>query len=196
MLIKSTNNRNYNVRNFDDYDNVYAILVDNKSINMNKYVDDQLSTVVNIKFDHQVTLLIYGNDFVNDREYENVYKVVYGHFYNKQNEFIFKKLNNSDEIIEYKCQRCTKGELWHNKLQKLYFSKIYGEVKSAAHILNIQDCKERRSQYEPYAIEYIYDAETETMFAPQSIIESFKVEYEDETLEFTNMNKEHIKILT
>lgn len=196
MLIKSTNNRNYNVRNFDDYDNVYAILVDNKSINMNKYVDDQLSTVVNIQFDHQVTLLIYGNDFVNDREYENVYKVVYGHFYNNQNEFIFKKLNNSEEIIEYSCQRCKKAELWHNKMEKLYFSKVYNEVKSAARVLNINDNKERRSQYTPQPISYIYDEITETIYAPTDITDEFKINYEEETLSFVNNNSKNIKIIT
>lgn len=196
MLIKSTNNRNYNVRNFDDYDNVYAILVDNKSINMNKYVDDQLSTVVNIQFDHQVTLLIYGNDFVNDREYENVYKVVYGHFYNNQNEFIFKKLNNSEEIIDYSCQRCKKAELWHNKMEKLYFSKVYNEVKSAARVLNINDNKERRSQYTPQPISYIYDEITETIYAPTDITDEFKINYEEETLSFVNNNSKNIKIIT
>ena len=71
----------------------------------------------------------------NVEKSENIYRIIYGHFYNNEDKFLFKKVHDG-KIIWYKVSRCNKGELWHNKLNQLYIANYFKDAKKTAILLN------------------------------------------------------------
>ena len=147
MIINQLNSRNYDTRNFDKYKNFYAILVDEKRININAQLDKDAYENIHIKFDQRTTLLVYTNSLEELSDHNNdSYKIVYGHFYNNNNEFLFKKCSDG-KIIGYKVHRCKARELWRNELDQLYISNYFDTTKKTALLLNQDNNKEVRSKF-------------------------------------------------
>lgn len=154
MIINSYNDRNYDTRLFDKCQNYYAILRDEKSIEINTIKDKNECEYINITYDKISTLIIYTADIKDLSNHQNGYKIVYGHFYNDRNEFLYKKVEGG-KIVGYKVHRCKQAELWRNKLDKLYISNYFGEVKKTITLLNTQLNKENRESYiQPKEITY------------------------------------------
>ena len=134
MIIKPTNNRLYDSRNFDSYKNYYAILLDEKKLQLVKEnVNNEDVYIIRASHVVETFLLEYSNAqaVVN----VNPFNIVYGHFYNDQNFFLFKKVQNG-KIVGYNINKCKRKELWKNKLDQLYISNYFEDVKHTAFILN------------------------------------------------------------
>ena len=58
-----------------------------------------------------------------------IYKIVYGHFYNNYNEFIYKKVVNN-KIINTEVFRCRKNELFYNDEYNLIYSKSFNAINN------------------------------------------------------------------
>lgn len=158
MIVNVHNDRNYDTRYFDKCQNYYAILKDEKIIEFNNIKDQNDCEYINIKYDQISTLIIYTKDIKDLTDHQNGYKIIYGHFYNDHNEFLYKKVDNG-KIVGYKVHRCREAELWHNKLDKLYISNYFGDIKKTIKLLNTQLNKENRESYiSPNEITYdVYD---------------------------------------
>lgn len=90
-------------KDFDKFVNKFYIKKTDKSL-LNKYTE-----IVSV-FVRQKCMHVKSNIEL----IKNPYKIVYGHFYNKWNNFIYKKIyrNNIDNTQTYKCKY---GELYKEK---------------------------------------------------------------------------------
>ena len=190
MIVKQTTGNVYDSKNFDSYPNYYAILVDKKTIELNRKKDKEGLENIYIKYTVNDLLLIYNNDKENISNHQGGYKIVYGHFYNNQNYFLFKKLHN-DKIVGYNVQKCQKAELWHNKLNKLYISNYLNEVKNTAFWLNSQKNEETQQSYTPAKIGYLYY--DYTIEFPTDINNKMNIDYANEILSLSIISN---KIIT
>ena len=191
MIVKQTTGNVYDSKNFDSYPNYYAILVDKKTIELNKKTDKDHIENIYIKYSIDNLLLIYNYDKDSIVNHQNGYKIVYGHFYNNQNYFLFKKVHNN-KIVGYSVSKCQKGELWHNKLNKLYISNYLNEAKSTAFILNNKLNKEYYETTVPSEITYIYD--DYTISFPDVTEDEIQTDYENEILYLNIISSKIIKL--
>ena len=176
MIITQHNNRIADSRNFDSYKNYYAILY-----NQDKYTfikDKNRADIYTVYTSHIETQLIINID--KQKETSNsIYNIVYGHFYNDQNYFLFKKVHE-DKIVGYKVNRCHSSELWHNKLNQLYISNYFSDIKKTAIMLNAEANEHISSETTNPALSYIvYNKDLETL----SFMTLWKDAYDNETLE-------------
>lgn len=160
MIITQQNNRLYDSRNFDSYKNYYAILY-----NQDKYTfikDKNNADLYTIYTSHISTQLILDVDKIKETS-DSIFSVVYGHFYNDQNFFLFKKVKNG-KILGYKVNKCQRSELWHNKLNQLYISNYFGAVQKTAITLNDNANDEIGTDTTNPALSYItYDKQNEQL---------------------------------
>lgn len=151
MIITQHNNRIADSRNFDSYKNYYAILY-----NQDKYTfikDKNRADIYTVYTSHIETKLIISID--TQKEISNsIYNIVYGHFYNDQNFFLFKKVKNG-KIIGYKVNKCQRSELWHNKLNQLYISNYFSDVQKTTIMLNDNANEEIATDTTNPALSYI-----------------------------------------
>lgn len=134
MVITQQNNRLYDTRNFDSYKNYYVIHYNEEKYNTLKLKNSADSYTVYMNYVRLSTELILSVDY-NVEQSENIYRIIYGHFYNNEDKFLFKKVHDG-KIIGYKVSRCNKGELWHNKLNQLYIANYFKDAKKTAILLN------------------------------------------------------------
>lgn len=135
MIITQHNDKLYDTRYFDKCQNYYAILVNENIIRINNQKDQDACNYINITYDNNSTLLIYTSDVKDLKDHQNGYKIVYGHFYNEHNEFLYKKVEGG-KIVGYKVYRCQEVELLKNKLNKLYISNYFNDIKKTVKLLN------------------------------------------------------------
>lgn len=174
MRINQLNNRHYDTRKFDECPNFYAILANEKIIEINREKDQDTIENIHVTYNIFETLLVYTNDMSKLTDHQNGYKIVYGHFYNETNEFLFKKVENG-KIVGYNIHRCQKSELWRNKLDQLYISNYFGEVKRTAQLLNTKLNEEVRKDLHPTAI--TYTVENNTLDFGMDFLESMSAIY-------------------
>ena len=157
MILTKHNDRQYDSRNFDRSKNYYAIKYDAEKYQILKDKNNDDLYIVYTQYLN--TELFLSVDY--DKETSNsIYKIIYGHFYNDQNFFLFKKIHN-DKIVGYKINKCKRTELWHNKLNQLYISNYFLDAKKTAVILNTQANNDISQETENPALSYInYDDET------------------------------------
>ena len=159
MIIKKTNDRLYDTRNFDSHKNYYAILYNKEKYQLMK--DKNIADSYTIYANYINCSLILEVDYQKERS-DSIFKIVYGHFYNDQNFFLFKKTQNG-KIVGYKINKCRRSELWHNNLNQLYISNFFGDVNKTVFTLNANANKNIGEQTTCPALEYIiYDEETNT----------------------------------
>lgn len=65
----------------------------------------------------------YNNIYViKINKNNNTHKIIYGHFYNNHNEFLYKKIINN-KIVDIEILRCKSNELLYNNVNDLIYSK-------------------------------------------------------------------------
>lgn len=148
MRITPLNNRLYDTRDFNKYHNYFAIIKDEKSIQMDIKKDEDNRDIIYIRHDHRVTLSIWANDISDDHIWQNGYKIVYGHFYNDQNTFLFKQVKDN-KIIGHSIKKCQRAELYHNEIGQLYFTNYYNDIKKTSILINNKFVEEYRKKYKP-----------------------------------------------
>lgn len=174
MIITQQNDRLYDSSNFDSYKNFYAIRYDVEKYHIMKEKNHADSFSIYIQ--HFNTQLILSVDTTIEKS-NSIFDIVYGHFYNDQNFFLFKKVHNG-KIIGYKVSKCNKGELYHNKLNQLYISNYFGEAKKTVLLLNNEANADIANESTCPALSYIvYDKQNEKL----SFITLWTDEYNNET---------------
>ena len=174
MIINQYNDRLYDTRNFDSYNNYYTIKYD---IDKYQVMKDRNSVdYYYIYVQHFNTELILSVDTTKEIG-EGLFDIIYGHFYNEQNYFLFKNVHNG-KIIGYKVHKCNSGELWRNKLNQLYISNYFGEAKKTLLLLNKQANEDIAKETTNPALSYIvYDKPNEKL----TFIELWDDNYNNET---------------
>lgn len=164
MILTQYNDRLYDSRNFDNYQNYYVIHYNKEKYQALKEKNHIDSFTIYMNYIKLSAELILSVDFDTEKS-ENIYHIVYGHFYNNQDYFLFKKVQNG-KIVGYKVSKCNKGELWHNKLNQLYISNYFGEAKKTAILLNNEANVKIADETTNPALSYIvYSDETLTFMA-------------------------------
>lgn len=68
--------------------------------------------------------------FVSVKDENTVkYKYIYGHYYNKFNDFLYKNIRN-DEIVDHEIFKCTCSDLLYNSRHTVIYSNSYEELKT------------------------------------------------------------------
>lgn len=186
-IITPFNDRHYDTRNFDTKNNYYAILVDKKQLKINKDIYEQGNDKLYVTYNNIQTLLVYVKIDSKDNIFENGYKIIYGHFYNDQNFFLFKNLNKEGKIIGHKIHKVQKSELY-SKLNRLYFSNYYTDISRTSFLLNKQIKDTYTKDVPALEIKYDYIDNNEEIRFYSSIKTYFDIEYEDELLKFDKIN--------
>jgi len=160
MLISPQNNRLYDTRNFDLYRNVYAIYIDHKVLQYNKekYKDDYEKIHINYT-ETQYLISISTNDTISNIDYQNGYKIIYGHFYNKQDLFLYKNTANG-KIIGYNIKKCLRDKLYFNKDNNLLCSTSYKTLAQQVKYINSKENSSYNEKLEPLPLTYEYYDET------------------------------------
>ena len=57
-----------------------------------------------------------------------MHDVIYGHFYNKQDLFLYKKFSDNNKLIEYKVNKCKIQDLLYNDNDKLVIANSHEEI--------------------------------------------------------------------
>ncbi len=186
MILTPQNNRLYDSRNFEQYKNFYAIQYDVEKYRIMK--DKNHADSFTVYTEYWNTELILSVD-TNQETSESIYKIIYGHFYNDQNFFLFKKVHDG-KIVGYKINKCRRGELWHNKLNQLYISNYFKDVQKTAIMLNMQANTDIGTETMNPALTYIeYDKDNERL----TFMTVWKDNYDNEKLEIIIENPYIIK---
>lgn len=157
MILTKHNDRQYDSRNFDRSKNYYAIKYDAEKYQILK---DKNNDDLYIVYTQYLNTELFLSVDYNKETSNSIYKIIYGHFYNDQNYFLFKKVNDG-KIVGYKVNKCQRSELWHNKLNQLYISNYFLDAKKTAVILNTQANNDISQETENPALSYInYNDET------------------------------------
>ena len=137
-MLLNQNKHLHNLKNFDNYRNIYAVRMNESkidSITYNLLNDGNLRYKYNI-VQRELFLYFAIDEDISIRGY---YKIIYGHFYNNSNEFLYKKLNNK-KTYNFEVFKCNKNELLHNKLKEyLIYSDSYDALDKQ--IINIAEEK-------------------------------------------------------
>jgi len=134
MRVSNNNDRLYDVRNFDSYSNVYAIKINQPKIDdYYQYVIDFLNKCF-ITYKFETLILSFGNK--NDvKNCQGAYRIIYGHFYNDQDFFIYHDLYNG-KIITHTIKKTNKDNLYFNVNNILLCSSTFNNINNQFKILN------------------------------------------------------------
>jgi hypothetical protein len=103
-----------------------------------------------ISYNFKLKLFFLAEQYMNIK---GLYKIVFGHYYNNQNQFLYKNLYNK-KIVITTIHRCKYNELLYNNVKDLIYSNSYENLKKQTD--NIIKIKENRikDKYFPIKIEY------------------------------------------
>ena len=158
MLITNKNDLLYDSKNFNKYRNLYVILVNRRKLtnityNLDHCEDDDLHQQY-FEVRDELKLYFIWEEFLN---FDNVYKVVYGHYYNNRNTFLYKNLHGKN-VIASNVHHCEANELLYNSNKDLICSKSYEDIEKQAAYINLDKAQAYREQFEfPLEITYIDD---------------------------------------
>jgi len=131
MLLKK-NKHLYDSDNFNNYVNIYTIQVDENRVEQIIYDNTNNPEILQHRYDKiDKVIHIY---FLDDptkkimKIIKSLYKIIYGHFYNAFNDFLFKRTINK-KIINTNVYRCNKDLLLKNKEGDLIYTKYYDDIK-------------------------------------------------------------------
>lgn len=176
MIINQYNDRLYDTRNFDQHHNYYAIRYDVEKYRILKDKNQSDSYTIYMEYFNAELLLSVDKNIESS---QSIYNIIYGHFYNDQNFFLFKKVKDG-KIIGYKIQKCNKAELYHNKMNQLYISNYFKDVQRTVLLLNKDANNDIADEIINPALSYIvYDPDTEKL----TFMTLWDDNYNDETLE-------------
>jgi len=130
MLFKKHKEHLYDSKNFDKYDNVYVIKADENKVDQFIYDVQTNFELLQHKYDKlNRQIIIYFLDYSNIIiTIKSFYKIIFGHFYNAFNDFLFKKTTSSKKVNNTNVYRCNNELLLKNKENDLISSKSYDEI--------------------------------------------------------------------
>jgi len=154
MIISKHNNLLYDTKNFDNAKNIYAVLIDNIKVQANIDSIDNYD-VLNINITQEKIWLCFS--LINSKTYKNPYKVVYGHFYNNSDIFLYKDIH-SGKIIGHSIKKTYVDKLYYNKNKLLYNRSYKTLVEQFNRLYN--KSKDDYTSTSQLTIHYNYDNET------------------------------------
>lgn len=183
MLITNKNNLLYDTKNFNSYRNIYAILVNKRKLtniiyNLDHCEDDDLHTKYYV-YENKLELYFIWQEFLN---FDHVYKIVYGHYYNNRNTFLYQNLHGKN-IIQTNVHHCNANELLYNTHKDLICAKTYKDIVKQAAYINLDKAQEWESKFpNPLSIAYI-NTEEILSITSNGVFTSV---FEDECIHITN----------
>ena len=180
MILSGKNNLLYDSKNFDKYGNIYAVKINDNSIKLiNELLENNDNDLYSKYNTFNLELILYF--LVENINLNDIYKIIFGHYYNNQNLFLYKKLNNK-KVNSSNIYQCKKNELLHNNLNSLICSNSYDNIKDQINVL-LKTKKDRLKTL--YPIDVNYDNDEETL----NIETNGKLEtsYSDECLNIKNI---------
>ena len=194
MILTQKNDLHYDSKNFDNYQNVYTVYIDRLAIERNKQRDLVDYEYLHIKYDYEVFSIYFNDDVTSLKEYENGNKIIFGHFYNGQNYFLYKNIHNG-KVIGYKINKCKLENLYFNKNNHILMSHSYKEMVKQLEFINHEQNVESRQNLKPNTIGYVYlEDENELIFGLE-YKNRFDIDYENECLKITDINYNNVIIL-
>lgn len=157
MILSNKNDLLYDAKNFNKYRNIYAVLVNYGKIddiqdNISKYAGK-----ITDEYDHvnnEVKLIFLNEEYLN---LKGIYKIIFGHYYNNQNLFLYKNLRDK-KIVTTNIHQCKYNELLYNNTKDLIYSNSYDALKKQVDI--IVQIKENRIKDNLLPIDVSYEEGT------------------------------------
>ena len=174
MIITNKTDLLYDSKNFHKHKNIYTILLNKKRYEQIKYDIYNSQELMCNYDDYFDELEIF---FIIERisNVKHLYNIVYGHFYNNNNMFLYKDQANG-KIIEYKCRSCKYDELIYNDKHNLICSNSYKDLKRQLTIISAKE-EERISNEITRPLEIDYKGNIETLILITT--EKIDTRYED-----------------
>lgn len=194
MILTQRNDLQYDARNFDSYQNVYTIYVDKCTIEHNKQRDLIDYEYLHIKYSYEIFSLYFNENIKTLKEYENGNKIIFGHFYNGQDYFLYKNIHNG-KVVGYKINKCRLENLYFNKNNHVLMSHSYREMVKQLEYINHEQNVESRQDLKPQTIGYVYLDENEELIFGLEYKSRFNITYENECLEIIDINYNKVIIL-
>lgn len=186
MFISKKDKILYDAENFDKYKNVYTVLIDNSIIktNIDKIEDYD---ILNINIIQDIFLINFPP--IDESLYnKNEFKIIYGHFYNNSDMFLYKNIH-SGKIIAHSIKKTYIDKLYYNK-NKLLYNRSYKILVDQLNKLQVKG-QENFNARQPI-VDYQYNNET-IIFDEDSDKYVIPI-YNDECLTLTYTNKTKIII--
>ena len=180
MILTKRNDLLYDAKNFDKYYNMYAVLINHRVKTKLEYDLSNSGhdvTVEYIEILDQLNWIFIFEQLINSSK---VFNVIYGHFYNNDNTFLYKN-TKEDKVVSYTIKRCSKEYLLFNDNKRLVSSKKYEDITTQLSLIDKSYKQEWTENYDR-PLDAIYDRSDEILnieFKPEMEISS---RYNDECL--------------
>ena len=153
MIVSNNYSRIYgekfNKVGFDKFNNRYYI----RKIENNIVYNAIASTYKKLKYYYiNQTLYILG---LITTELKIPYKIVYGHFFNKENRLVYKNIVN-DKVVKEKINTCDDSELYEEN-NIIVSSTLYEKIKKIYNKINVPY---KKTDVIIYDLHYDYDGNT------------------------------------
>lgn len=127
MILNKHTDLIYDSKNFENYYNLYTVTIDDRQKEKFEYEIEKNKN--NIEVNYNILIEQLNCIFILEKilDSQKFYKVIYGHFYNNENYFLYKNIRN-DNLVEYKIKKCKRNELLFNKNHKLLCSHKYDDI--------------------------------------------------------------------
>lgn len=151
MILSNRNDLLYDSKNFDKYRNIYVVKI---NVNKEKHIQEQIRDLGGkLKSEYDAyTLTLYLYFLAAQVNLNGIYKIIYGHYYNNQNLFLYKDLHNK-KVIKSTISYCKNNELMYNNLNDLIYSNSYDVLKSQINVL-LNTKEERIKTLSPISVTY------------------------------------------
>lgn len=153
MFLTNKNDLLYDSKNFEKYNNIYCVLLNQKKIKYNEEVigsNDHKLQHDYIEVEENLKLFF----IIEQLSLAGCYKIIFGHYYNKSNNFLYKNVKNS-KVISYSVKRCNNKELLY-KNNKLVCANSYESLKRQIDYIDLTESKKIDDFKNP--LEIIYDS--------------------------------------
>lgn len=153
MFLNKRNNHIYSANTFDKSQNVYAIRVNEQKLESITY---ELLNNKEIRYRYNILRreLIFYLSIDDDVNIKSSYKVIYGHFYNNANDFLYKRTFNN-KVVNINIYRCKKSELLHNNFKRLIYSDSYDIIDKQVNSISKNQLDIIKKEYiKPFDIAY------------------------------------------
>ena len=182
MYITKTNKILYDTKNFDSVKNFYAILINDTIVKTNQDRIDHYD-VLNINISQEIFWMYFP--IINGKAYKDAYKIIYGHFYNNSDMFIYKDIY-TNKIVSHSIKKTYIEKLYYNK-NKLLYNKSYKYI--CDQLEKLEKIKREEFYSKQQTIDYKYEDEEIIINDNTDYVNHI---YEDECLILINTNKTNI----
>jgi hypothetical protein len=180
MRLTPRNELLYDAKNFDKYNNIYTILLNNvklENLEMGLSQYDHKLHVDYILLTEEIHMYFLSDKYLN---LNGIYKIIFGHYYNNSNTFLYKNLKK-DKVISFNVKHCKNNELLYNENNNLICSNSYETLKKQIDIFVNNKVKQLKEEYFP--LEITYNNENVNIDTNKSIT----IHYDNECVEIINI---------